>query len=89
MQPAQTRDSPHGPGDRVNAVPEVQSVLATPAPILDRLTRVCQVVADRVGGGIATVYLHEDGNDDLALAATSLAGGGFAVIVGDRTEIEP
>jgi len=78
MQRAQTRDSPHGPGDRVNAVPEVQSVLATPAPILDRLTRVCQVVADRVGGGIATVYLHEDGNDDLALAATSLAGGGFA-----------
>ncbi len=75
---AQVHESLRNQAGRFNAVREVQNVLASPAPILERLARLCVLLAERVGGGIATVYLREDGTPELSLAATSLAGGGFA-----------
>ncbi|MCP5043520.1 MAG: GAF domain-containing protein [bacterium] len=75
---AQVHESLRNQAGRFDAVREVQTVLSSRAPVLDRLARLCRIVAERVGGGIATVYLREDGSDDLSLAATSLAGGGFA-----------
>ncbi|MDP6979058.1 MAG: GAF domain-containing protein [Myxococcota bacterium] len=75
---AQVHESLRNQAGRFNAVRDVQNVLASPEPILERLTRLCGLLAERVGGGIATVYLREDGSTDLSLAATSLAGGGFA-----------
>lgn len=75
---AQVHESLRNQAGRFNAVRDVQGILASTAPILERLTRLCGLLADRVGGGIATVYLREDGSKELSLAATSLAGGGFA-----------
>jgi diguanylate cyclase (GGDEF)-like protein len=37
----------------------------------------CRYLAGRVGDGITSVYLFEEGDAHLQLAATSLAGGGF------------
>ena len=46
-------------------------------PLLDRLRSLCTFAAERVGDGIATVYLIGSDDGDLRLAATSLEGGGF------------
>src|SRR4029453_13615810 len=54
----------------------VPQALAGSAPLLDRLGALCGLVARRVGGGIATVYLHHAEDGELRLAATSLVGGG-------------
>jgi len=75
---AQVHESLRNQAGRFNAVREVQNLLASPAPILTRLSQLCSLLAERMGGGIATVYLREEGSAELSLAATSLAGGGFA-----------
>jgi len=62
---------------RYAAVREVREILGGRAPLLERLTRLCQVLAARAGNGIATVYLHDPDDKELRLAATSLSGGGF------------
>lgn len=62
---------------RYTAVREVREILAGRDPLLERLTRLCHVVAARAGNGIATLYLHDPEEKELRLAATSLAGGGF------------
>ena len=62
---------------RYAAVREVREILGGRAPLLERLTRLCQVLAARAGNGIATVYLHDPDDKGLRLAATSLSGGGF------------
>jgi diguanylate cyclase (GGDEF)-like protein len=63
---------------RYEAVREVRACLAGTAPFLDRLTLLCRRVGERVGNGVATLYLHDADEQELRLAATSLEGGGFA-----------
>lgn len=75
---AQEHESLRNQAARFGAVRQVQTLLATPSPILDRVGELCELIAQRVGGGIATVYLRDDDADELSLAATSLRGGGFA-----------
>ena len=62
---------------RYAAVCDVQQMLASGDPLPQRLTRLCQFIARRAGGGISTLYLHDPDTGDLRLAATSLEGGGF------------
>ena len=62
---------------RYEAVREVRQSLAGHAPLLDRLGALCNLVAARVGGGIATLYLFHPDEGELRLAATSLVGGGL------------
>jgi len=62
---------------RYDAVRQVHQILAGRSPLSDRLRRLCHFVAERAGGGIATLYLNDDADDELRLAATSLEGGGF------------
>jgi len=62
---------------RYDAVHSVREALAGPAPLDARLERLCGQVAERVGGGIATVYLYDKDDAELHLVATSLAGGGL------------
>ncbi len=75
---AQEHESLRNQAARFSAVRQVHELLGSPAPILERLTKLCRMIAERVGNGIATVYLRDDRSDDLSLAATSLSGGGFA-----------
>lgn len=75
---AQEHESLRNQAARFSGVREVQTLLAAPKPILERLQDFCRVIADRVGDGIVTLYLRDDLNQDLSLAATSLSGGGFA-----------
>ena len=63
---------------RYTAVREVQQALGAREPLAERLTRLCNLLAERAGGGIATIYLHDPDENDLRLAATSLKGNGFA-----------
>src|SRR5439155_106891 len=44
-------------------------------PLSDRLRRLCEWVAGRTGGGIATIYQVEHAAGGLRMVATSLAGG--------------
>ncbi len=74
---AQEHASLRNQAARYHAVHQVQDLLSGPAPLLDRLNKLCALTAERVGSGIATVYLHSEGEDELHLAATSLEGGGF------------
>ena len=62
---------------RYDAVREVRQALSGSAPLVERLGGLCQLIAERLGGGIATVYLHDPDEGELRLAATSLQGGGF------------
>jgi len=62
---------------RYRVVRAVREALAGPEPLETRLGRLCHLVAERAGRGIATVYLHDAEEGELRLAATSLAGGGF------------
>ena len=72
---------------RYEATSEVHAVLASPAPLPERLRGVCRVVARRLGNGIAQLYLPDDDSGDglWALAASSLPGGG----AGARTGVSP
>src|SRR4030095_11350257 len=60
---------------RYAAVQEVSAILAGRAPLAARLRRLCEWVAARTGGGIATIYQVEHAAGGLRLVATSLAGG--------------
>ncbi len=60
---------------RYAAVQEVSAILAGREPLADRLRRLCEWVAARTGGGIATIYQVEHAAGGLRLVATSLAGG--------------
>lgn len=62
---------------RYRVVRAVREALGGPEPLETRLGRLCRLVAERAGRGIATVYLHDADEGELRLAATSLAGGGF------------
>jgi GAF domain-containing protein len=74
---AQEHETLRSRAARYEAVREVHQALAGSAPLLDRLGALCGLVARRVGGGIATVYLHHAEDGELRLAATSLVGGGL------------
>src|SRR5262245_21015706 len=60
---------------RYAAVQEVSAILAGREPLPDRLRRLCEWVAARTGGGIATIYQVEHAAGGMRLVATSLAGG--------------
>jgi diguanylate cyclase (GGDEF)-like protein len=62
---------------RYAAVREVREVLSRRVPLLERLSSLCQALAQRGGGGVATVYLRDAEGAGLRLAATSLTGGGL------------
>ncbi len=73
---AQEHESLRSQAARYDAIREVQRLLRGPAILSDRLEAFCRFMAERVGDGIAHLYLREaDGG--LRLAATSLSGGGF------------
>jgi GAF domain-containing protein len=55
----------------------VRDVFLRREPFPDRLKRLCRLVAEGAGGGIATLYLMDPDEGALRLAATSLEGGGF------------
>lgn len=74
---AQEHESLRSQAARYGAVREAQQALAGASPLLDRLGALCSLVARRVGGGIATVYLYHRDEKELRLAATSLVGGGL------------
>jgi diguanylate cyclase (GGDEF)-like protein len=74
---AQEHETLRSQAARYAAVREVRRILAGKSPLLERLGELCQLVARRAGRGIATVYLYDLDEDELRLAATSLAGGGF------------
>jgi GAF domain-containing protein len=74
---AQEHEALRSRAQRYEAVREAREALAGSAPLLDRLGALCALVARRVGGGIATFYLHREDERELRLAATSLAGGGL------------
>jgi GAF domain-containing protein len=74
---AQEHEALRNQAARYAAVRRVHEVFGAKAPLAERLTNLCKFVAERSGGGIATLYLLEPDDDELRLAATSLAGGGF------------
>ena len=62
---------------RYDAVRAVREALAGADPLDARLEALCASVAERVGNGIATVYLFDKDEGELRMVATSLAGGGL------------
>jgi GAF domain-containing protein len=74
---AQEHEALRSQAARYDAVREVRQALSGSAPFADRLNTLCGLIAERLGGGIATVYLHDPDEGELRLAATSLQGGGF------------
>jgi GAF domain-containing protein len=74
---AQEHEALRNQAARYAAVRRVHEVLGAKAPLAERLTNLCKFVAERSGGGIATLYLLESDDEELRLAATSLEGGGF------------
>jgi GAF domain-containing protein len=56
---------------------EVREILSSRAPIAERLSRLCRSVVERIGSGIASLYLHDPEEGDLFQAASSLEGGPF------------
>jgi len=74
---AQEHEQLRSQAARYEAVREAQRALGGRAPILERLGALCQVVARRAEDGISTIYLYDEGEQELRLAATSLPGGGF------------
>src|SRR5439155_13079075 len=72
---AQQHDALKLSAERYAAVQEVSAILAGREPLSDRLRRLCEWVAARTGGGIATIYQVEHAAGGLRMVATSLAGG--------------
>jgi GAF domain-containing protein len=62
---------------RYAAVRAVRECLAGEGSLEARLEALCNRVAALLGGGIATVYLYNEADGELRLAATSLAGAGL------------
>jgi diguanylate cyclase (GGDEF)-like protein len=80
MQRAREHQTLRNQAARYEAVQEVSDLLGNSAPLGDRLEQICQRVAERMGGGIANIYLCDPdaiGDAELLLTATSLEGGGF------------
>jgi len=75
---AQEHASLRQQAQRYEAVGATRTLLAERTPLPERLTHLCHALAERAGGGIAHLYLFEPDEGALRLAATSLAGGGFA-----------
>jgi GAF domain-containing protein len=74
---AQEHESMRSQAARYTAVREVREILTSKAPLPERLARLCRAVVTGTGSGIANLYLHDPGEDDLYLAASSLDGSGF------------
>jgi GAF domain-containing protein len=74
---AQEHEAMRTQAARYAAVREVREILASKAPLPERLARLCREVGLRTGGGIANLYLHDPDETDLFLAASSLEGRGF------------
>jgi len=74
---AEEHESLRNQAARYDTVRKVRGILGGTSPLLDRLRALCVFAAERVGGGIATVYLVTPDDGDLRLAATSLDGGGL------------
>ena len=72
---AQEHASLRSQAARYAAVREVQHRMAGTAPLAERLHAVCEFVAERTAGGIATLYRREASGEGLLAAATSLRGG--------------
>jgi GAF domain-containing protein len=72
---AEEHESLRGQASRYRAVRAVREALGGTGALEGRLEALCKRVAALVDGGIATLYLL--GDDELRLAATSLAGGGL------------
>lgn len=70
---AQEQDRVRRQAARYTAAREVQRIMATEAPLPDRLRALCDFVAEEAGHGITHLYLHDPDDDALHLAATSLA----------------
>jgi diguanylate cyclase (GGDEF)-like protein len=74
---AQEHEALRSQAARYEAVKDVHRILGGREPLSARLAELCRFVAADVGGGIATLYLHDPDEADLRLCASSLAGGGF------------
>jgi diguanylate cyclase (GGDEF)-like protein len=74
---AQEHERLRSQATRYAAVREVRRVLSGPSPLLERLGALCRLLAEKLGAGIATLYLYDADDRELRLAATSLSGGGF------------
>ncbi len=87
---AQEHEALRSQAARYDAVREVRQALSGSAPLSERLGTLCDLIAARLGGGIATVYLHDPDEGELRLAATSLQGGGFGgeyrVVIGQGVD---
>ncbi len=73
----QERDELRRQASRYEAVRAVRETLSGTQGLDRRLEDLCERVAALLGGGIATVYLHDESAEQLRLAATSLEGGGL------------
>ncbi len=69
---AQRHEDLESQAERFSAVQEVQALLADPRPLSQRLGELCSRIAQRVGDGVASVYLTRDDENVLRLAAHSL-----------------
>lgn len=74
---AQEHESMRSDAARYSAVRQVRAVLAGRAPLPERLSRLCRIVSERSGSGIANLYLHDPDEGDLHLAASSLDDSAF------------
>ncbi len=74
---AQEHEALRSRANRYDAVREVRAILGGNAPLPARLRRLCEFVASRAGGGIASLYTRDLPEGDLRLVASSLAGGGL------------
>jgi GAF domain-containing protein len=74
---AEEHESLRNQAARYDAVRNVHEILGSANPLPERLRSLCVFVAERVGDGIATVYLVGSEDHEMRLTATSLEGGGF------------
>ncbi len=72
---AQEHESLTRQAARYAVVRDVRAILGGSDPLAQRLRRLCEFVAARTAGGIATIYQIDRADGGLRLAATSLAGG--------------
>lgn len=73
----QERETMRRQASRYEAVRAVREALHGTGALEPRLDELCGRVATLLGGGIATLYLHDRSEGHLRLVATSLDGGGL------------
>ncbi len=87
---AQEHEALRRDASRYAAVRQVRHALSGAAPLLDRLGDLCRTLAERIGGGVVCVHLHDPDERELRFAATSLAGGAlggeYRVALGEGLE---